>query len=127
MSCFWTGISESLARNQLVQIRMSPQDLVTLLKTRNEATPNVLCQGERLSVQQMDENVRHVAEYDSATIGNGYLCSGWDPFLFLVCHVFKVNIDHNYNGTLFRFNQACTCRPYLTLKFRSTTSHFECA
>ena len=39
-----------------------------------------------------------VTRINVKSIRNGYLCSTCDPFLCLVCQLFKLNICHNYNG-----------------------------
>ena len=125
MSCFWDGILSSLVRNRLIQNTMTIVDIDKLLKSRNTLNPFVTCNRQQLTQQQMHENYRHIQDYDISTINQGYLCSGWDPFLFLICNVFNVNIVHEYISTTFYFSHLCQCQKYLTLRFRSSASHFE--
>lgn len=125
MSCFWDAITANLTKHQLVQKRIRPTELIIYLKERNQTTPCVLWQGEQLTDREMLENFEHVKNYNPALINQGYLCAARDPFLYLVCQLFKVNIEHDYISTLFYFTQKCICKPFITMRFKSSSSHFD--
>ena len=80
--------------------------------------------GETLTKKQLQENYDHIIDFNPNTIGNGYDCSVCDPFLLLVCYLFNVNIDHNYNGYLMKYRANNNAR---ILRFSSNTGHFQVA
>jgi len=112
MTCFWNSIlcglnrvkdisciSQSLSRelfdNRLLQ---QPIQLVDYLKRHNIKTDHVRFNGEFLNQKRKDENFEAISVFDSSSIYRGYLCAFEEPFLFLICELFKINIRHNYNG-----------------------------
>ena len=106
MTCFWDGLTQSLLRNQIIpntsDIRNS-RKFVNYLKEHNTKTINVKWNNEILTTKQLQENYDHIDELDSNKIGQGYLCSTCDPFLFLVSELFQVDIDHNYCGHIMKY------------------------
>ena len=44
----------------------------------------------------MKENYEHIKNYDTKTMNSGYLCSTFDPFLFLTSELFEVKVINNY-------------------------------
>ena len=71
--------------------------------------------------QQLEENYQHIKDFNVKSISAGYLCSTCDPFLLLICELFKVNINHNYCGykMKYRINNAVK-----TLNFKSDRGNF---
>ena len=133
MACFWIGILQRLDVNDfkrfeskygLCIIDKSPQNFVRLLKNCAVKTPNILWNDTKLSSKQLSENYHHIIEYNPHTIGNGYDCSICDPFLILICELFDVDIDHNYNGYLMKYR---CLNSFKLIKFKSNTGHFEVA
>lgn len=53
---------------------------------------------------------------------NGYLCSSCEPVMLLTCYLFNVNINHNYNNHLMKYQTKEATR---TLTFRSNRSHMH--
>ena len=78
----------------------------------------------KLSKKQLQENYHHIIEFNPNTINSGYDCSICDPFLFLVSHLFQVDINHDYNGHLMRYRVP---NSFKLLNFRSNTGHFQTA
>jgi len=46
----------------------------------------------------MEENYKRIDEIDTNKLHKGYLCSSYDPLLNLICELFNLNIDMNFNG-----------------------------
>lgn len=72
------------------------KELCLLLKNKNKLTKNALCNGEKITEKQMKENFEHIKDYDISTINNGYFCSTFDPFLFLISELYEVKVINNY-------------------------------
>ena len=64
----------------------------------------------------LDANFRAVKELDARAIWHGYLSSSMDPFMLLVCQLFRVKIAYDFNGA----------RIIYTVKDATTTLHFKC-
>ena len=134
MTCFWDAILQKLTRDDFekfglnnevcIEHRMSNGNFVRFLKNFAEKTPNVTWNGETLTKKQLQENYDHIIDFNPNTIGNGYDCSVCDPFLLLVCYLFDINIDHNYNGHLMKYRANSNIR---ILRFSSNTGHFQVA
>jgi hypothetical protein len=131
MSCFWDGLLHELRRCGLPSY-VDPQKLAAYLKNENTPTRNVLWQSHSLSEKQLHENFIHVCIYDPNSIGNGYDCSSCDPFLLLMCEVFRVHIDHVYMGAHIQYMYAphsgsfgCIATERPTMRFSSSSSHFS--
>ena len=130
MSWFWQGIQRSLITKDFepytqsnTNIQFVPKllKLVLFLKKHNCITKNITCNGKICSDKMLEENKNAVKEYDKNQINQGYYCSTADPFLFLVCFLFKVNIHHNYNGHVILYEHPNYTR---TIYYKSNTSHF---
>ena len=86
-------------------------------------TKDIKWNGETLTDKQLEENFEHIRDFNVNSIGGGYLCSTCDPFLFLVCQLFQVDINHNYRGYMMRYR---ITNPIKTLNFESNSGHFRC-
>ena len=125
MTCVWTGILGSLTNEDFKRWNISkphPADFVIFLRQNNSLTPEIIWNGQTLSAKAQDENYRAIMEIDHKTIGNGYLCSTCEPVLFLVSHLFFVDIVHNYMGHQMYYKHPS---PKRILKFASSSSHFS--
>lgn len=124
MTCFWTGIISSLTDSEIKQygLSRSPRDFIIKLQALNSPTENALWCGMGLSNQQLEENVLHVKNYNVDAINGGYDCSTCDPFLLLVCELFNLTIEHNYNGTMIKYSHIT---PKRTVRYHSNSSHFQ--
>ena len=116
MTCFWDALRSRLNLNQ------SNKEFITYLKHSNKEYVIVLWNGESLSKKQMEENYEHVRDFNENSINNGYDCSICDPFLIMVCELYNVNINHNYNGYNMKYTKDNNER---TLDFSSDTGHFR--
>ena len=129
MSCFWQGIQQSLVIKDFlyydeyntIQFVPKLEPFVLFLKKHNCVTTTIKCNGEVCSQKMLEENKQAIDEYDSNQINQGYYCSTADPFLFLVCFLFKVNIHHDYNGHGILYEHPEYTR---TVYYHSNTSHF---
>ena len=125
MSCFWDGIIQELHRKTHHRFS-SPIQLIQYFKSNNVKTPSVTCRQTFLRDSQLQENYNHVMTYDQNSFRNGYFCSAFEPFLFLACKLFSVNIVHNFNNNLFSFVDT-ERENSITLNFTSSSTHFQAA
>jgi hypothetical protein len=128
--CFWEAIISSIPQKDFEEIfkytsglKPHPHEFVKILKDNNIVTNNVFWNDEELIKNQIDENFTAINELDINGINKGYLCSIFDPFLFLVCELLKITIEHNYNGHLMVYKHKIENR--YTLNFKNNTGHFE--
>lgn len=103
MACFWNSIINRLNKDNYFKqinnnIRLIPEHLILSLKKNNRKTNNIIWQGEELTEKQKDENFEHINSYNIKEIYNGYYCSTFDPFLFLICDLFDISITNIYNN-----------------------------
>lgn len=127
MTCFWDGILQSLNDQDFYKICNNSSrpyhaiEFVEWLKKHNKYTENVEWNDEFLTQKQLEENFKSIEELDKNTIGNGYNCSSFDPFLFLICELFKLKIIHNLNGVIMLY---CHKTPIKVVKYKSDLGHF---
>jgi len=91
-TCFWDSLIHQLGTHQLIPPTMNPHNLLALLQSKNVKTTNVFWQETQLSENQMTENLTWVAEYNAARISDSHLGGACDPFLLLVCELYRVTI-----------------------------------
>jgi len=115
MTCFWDSLRKGL------NLRVGNGRLIECLKLKNTKTHDVLWNNKKMRKQQMMENFDHVYNFDPRKIGNGYDCSICDPFLVLICEIFEVDVEHNYNGNVMRYSKKNNDK---VLLFTSDTGHF---
>lgn len=130
MSCFWIGLLNgikiddySIIKYNNIGLKPHPAEFVQLLKNINVITPNILWNDEELIRNQLDENFQAINQLDINSINNGYLCSTFEPFLFLICELLQITIIHNYINNKIIYKHKTNNR-YI-LKFKSSDSHFE--
>ena len=114
MTCFWDAL-----RNKL-NITIDNTTFVEHLKNNNTKV-NILWNGDKLSTKQIEENYEHITNFNQNSIFNGYDCSICDPFIILICNLYNVNINHNYNGYTMEYLKNSD---FKILHFRSNTGHF---
>lgn len=124
MTCVWEGIRGVIPREELLQVlpgtsTLQPTDLVAGLQRHNVHTPDVIHQGSALTVRQIIENQEAIRSITN--IADGYLCSGCEPVLCLICQLFNYNITHIYNGVHIYYSIPGAKG---TLTFGSSTNHF---
>lgn len=96
MSCFFDGIRKQLIETKNINSSMNTKEMILHLKLHNKLTTNVTWQNEKLTKFQQIENFTHVKNYDVDTYNKGYLTSSCDPFLHLLCELFKNTIVFKY-------------------------------
>ena len=132
MTCFWDGIMSKIPladMNKYLGGVKNVQDLINLLKARcvMSLINDVEWNGQPLSPKMIAETKEWVANYNAAAIGGGHDCSVCDPFLILICHIFRVNIIHDYNGHKINYVIASTSANSAarsTISFGSNSGHF---
>lgn len=126
MSCFWDSMFRKLTLDDYKFIGarpISPKTLVKLLKDKNVPLVNVRWQGELLAIRFMSEMMRDISVYKSKSFNTGHDTGGCDIFLALVCQIFQININHNYNGVVLKYENTKNVRK--TLNFSSSRSHMS--
>ena len=135
MTCFWVGVLKSLNKNVFnYKLRKpEPMEIINVLKKNNRKTPNVICNGEKFLNKTMEENMEWITSLDVNTVRDGHDCSTFNPFLALICQLYKVHIDHEYTDTFnkrhhltYRYTSdgKTIDKNLTTLNFRSSRSHF---
>jgi len=126
MTCFWDGILSSLDNHdlKLIDISIKPPILqfINTLKNKNTKTNHILWNNNQITSKQLIENFTHVKDFSTSNINNGYLCSTFEPFLFLIAQLFSIDIIHNYNGNIIKYTNIEKSRK--TVKYKSNTGHF---
>jgi len=124
MSCFWDTLIKNIKKEDLTNIlnitTTKPLDFCNGLKGMNCKTENVFWNGSRITEKQYEENIEWINEYQPNTIGNGYDCSTFDPFLFLITEIFQIEIQHHYNGTFIQYQYK---NPRYSIKIQSNKGH----
>lgn len=126
MTCFWDGIMRSLDIGDFYFAGFSlkpltARQLALFFIKHNIVTPDVRCNGNMLTLSQLQENFAAVNELNVDHIGDGYLCSTQDPFLCLVSQIFRVDIDHDYNGVAISYT---VIKSRKNIRYRSDLNHF---
>jgi hypothetical protein len=95
---------------------------VNYLKSNNTHTNNVKIQGKNLTEKEIQENFEHIRNYSESEIYKGYYCSTSDPFIILICELFKVNVEHQYCSVIINYT---VDDPKMLLKISSCRSHLN--
>lgn len=110
MTCFWYGIISKLPPDKMFAIigvhnMPNVRDFIIELKkkTNRGLFIGVLWQGTSLTDQMVTEFCEWITNYDISNINDGHMCSTCDPFLSLVCGLLKINIRHNFNGSMINY------------------------
>ena len=105
-------------------------DLVKLLIKFNCLCKEVQWNGEELGEQLLKENYEHIKDFIenngkdlNSIINSGYLCSVCDPFLILICQLFRLEIHHKYLDNTMIYKNTINCRRII--RFKSNRGHFQ--
>lgn len=93
MTCFWDGLIKIL---RPLHIFKSPVDIILYLKYNNKKTESVLWNNSPLTKIELQENFDAISNLETKNIRNGYLCSTFEPVLFLICELMEIEINHKY-------------------------------
>ena len=119
MSCFWDTLLSRIKKDDIQTIlslhNPTPKDFANTLKNKNIPTDNVLWMGEEIRQQMKEENMKHINDYNSSTIPNGYLCSTCDPFLLLITELFQIKIIHHYNKVVINYQHKTNIKYTITI------------
>ena len=125
MTCFWDGLIRGLGYDEINKVlsidNINPHTFSEALKKHNLITENVRWNGEDLIENQLKENFDSIEDFDLNTVIQGYLCSTFDPFIFLVCELFELKIIHRYVNVNLEYSVS---NPKRILNFVSSRSHF---
>ncbi len=126
MTCFWDGIMRSLDISDFYFIGicckpLTARQLALFFIKHNRITSDVKCNGIPLTLSQLQENFVAINEIDVEKLGEGYLCSTQDPILCLLVYLFKIEVQHDYNGVLITYS--CNL-PRKTVRYKSDINHF---
>lgn len=127
MTCFWDAILQSLTLQELKDTlkckhKPNPKTFSELLRRNVVKTHNVMWNNEKLSDRELSENFEHIQSFDPNTVKRGYDCSSCDPFLLLICQLFKINIRHKFLKATINYTYIPEARK--TLQFGSNRGHF---
>ena len=113
MTCFWKGILYLLDVQEInvilgtkYQKQISPKQFVTALKKKNIKVNNIKHNDHILKTHEVDDNLDRINMIDPKYLSDGYLCSGFEPIFFLISHLFRYNIKHEYCGTLITYTNS---------------------
>ena len=126
MTCVWDALRTKIRSDDLRTIlglhSPTPRDLVMALKSRNIATVGVRWQGKLITTTEMTENMKAIEYHDVNSISDGYDMSVCDPYLLLVCFLFKIRITHEYLSTRIVYDPPAS--PRYELQFANNQGHF---
>ena len=99
MTCVWKAIAGAL------KIKLKPLALFKHIKKYNTLTKDIIWNGQPLTQKLYEQNFKDINSLSDDDIihANGYQCGGCDPLLFLIAQIYKVSIEHEYNGHVSRY------------------------
>ena len=125
MTCFWDGLLRNLYHEDLTLLNSNKNinniDFILLLKKNNKLCENVKWQNNFLSKKLLEENYEMIKDFNENNINQGYDCSSCDPFMILLCELFKININYDYNGNNIQYMIDNSRK---TINYSSNQSHF---
>lgn len=123
MTCFWDGLLNLLKHDfkqfQQYDIKM----FIKFLKENIKQEYNVSWNDFLMSNKQTTETNQSIEHIDINAINHGYDCSTFEPVLFLICEILKINIIHDYNGVTLKYKYITT-ENIKTYKVYSNNNHF---
>ena len=129
MSCFWDAILNKIRIEDFQKIfnhsgKPNPEAFAKMLIKKNVKTENVLWNSQILKKQQLQEDYEHIQEFNTSSVSQGYDCSTCDPFLFLICELFKISIQHVYLGKTIEYtHKKNVFNNNYTIKLQSDKGH----
>lgn len=137
MTCFWSGILNLLDLQELNHVfgtthksKLSPKSFVKLLKRKNILVNDVKHNNTNITINEINENFERITEINVNEIFNGYLCSAFEPVLFLICHLFSYDIEHIFDISYLEYCDKSiitytSSKSKGKLMFKSNHRHFE--
>ncbi len=99
------------------------EEFILLLKKANKVTKNVTWNGHKLTESEYTDNFNVIDQFTTKDIYNGHNTSACDPFLCLVCELFRTNLDFHFNCTEIMYQYKDQKKH--VLYFKSDDGHFE--
>ena len=126
MTCFWRGVLTALNKRIFVYKinNPKPREFISVLKLNAIKTKDVLWNGNSLTEKELNENLQGIKELNINEINRGYDCSTCDPYLLLICQLFKVHINHDFNGARIEYRYNSPDESIQTIHFKSDSGHF---
>ena len=134
MTCFWTGIINTLTKEDYEILNIKPinkrniQDIqrliIQLKKLSNKADLKIKWQNKELKSCEIKELKIFIKEYDEKEIRKGHLTSSCDPFLCLLCSLLNCKIIFMYCRNKIDF-EPITDNIRKVLHFRGSRGHFS--
>jgi hypothetical protein len=125
MTCFWNGLIKSLDKEDCDILGLKDRSIYTLIdrfKALNCPTLDMKWQNMSITSSQIDENMTHITDYQKSEAPRGYLCSTFDPFLFLLSFLLKKPIHMSFCGSDIKYESNTHTRT--PLKYRCNRGHF---
>ena len=129
MSCFWDSILNKVRIEDFQKIfnhsgKPNPETFAKMLIKENVKTENVLWNSQILKEQQLQENYEHIQEFNVSNVNQGYDCSTCDPFILIICELFKISIQHVYLGKTIEYtHKKNVFNNNYTIKLQSDKGH----
>ena len=129
MSCFWDAILNKIKTQDFQKIfnhsgKPNPETFAKMLIKENVKTENVLWNSQIMKEKQLQENYEHIQEFNVSNVNQGYDCSTCDPFLLIICELFKISIQHVYLGKTIEYtHKKNVFNNNYTIKLQSDKGH----
>ena len=133
MTCFWSGILQSLNEDdykligipRIKKININQMKLlINKLKIIAIKSPfNIIWQNNDILPKEIEDLKKYIKDYDINKIQKGHDTSSFDPFLCLLTDLLKVKIEFHYCKNKIIFQSKDKIRRII--KFRGTKSHFQ--
>lgn len=127
MTCFWDGIMKSLNKEDKEILEIKDRNIYKLIyrfKEINCPTKDMKWQNEVITEKQIKENMEHIKIYNIKSARNGYLCSTFDPFLFLLSYKLNKIINFKYCRSNIKYEPKNPKEK--KLNYKCNTRHFWC-
>lgn len=106
MSCFFDAVFTRLTPEWKAKVGGRSAALPRFFANNNRETPEISCNGVALTAKQRAENATHVKEMGGHNVCAGYLTSFYEPYFYLCCALFDVDVRFNYCGAVASFSRA---------------------
>jgi hypothetical protein len=126
MTCVWDSIIRGIPiecfRSYNFAIKPDAMTFVKFLKNNNKKVSFITVNDQDIKNKEREENYKAVKELNIKTVNQGYFTSSKDPFLILICELFRCSIYHNYRGHLIKYEHQ---NPLFKIHVHSSSSHMS--
>jgi len=124
MSCFFDAIFVRLTPEWRKKVGGRSATLPRFFSENNKTTPNVTCNSISLTAKQLNENKTHITEMANHNVNSGYLTSFYEPYFYLCCELFDINVQFKYRGNTAFFQKKGVANGK-TWSFNASSSHIS--